>query len=400
MNLLQDRLDVRIKKRANVFNWRGQFTPEFIEYLIDSLTITGKEYIADPFSGSGTVLFEAAKKNHSAIGLEINPAAYLMSKFYTLSRIPFSERIELLRKFEFIIESNVQDLNGTLVYNDNKDYRIAYRNLIQFGKQVSESLKEMPHKVLLLNLLFMSEKDKKLSLKESVLKSFSRLESAFVGLPYSEAKIDAQLQDARTLGIFCKEKVDLIITSPPYINVFNYHQNYRAIVEAFNYDILKVAHSEFGSNRKNRSNRLRTVVQYCLDMEESILSFWDALKPGGKMVLVVGKESNVRKTPFYNGKIVSQIIESSNGFGEIHNLERSFTNKFGADIKEDILFATKTNTPIPSGSGRRIALENLKNAFKCAPSEVKSDFQEIFETIDTVEPSPIFNKKNIFSKYD
>jgi len=357
MNLLQDRLDVRNKKRANVFNWRGQFTPDFIEYLIDSLTITGNEYIADPFSGSGTVLFEAAQKSHSAIGLEINPAAYLMSKFYTLSEIPFSKRIELLRKFEFIIERNVGDLNGALVYIDNKDYRIAYRNLIKFGKHVSESLDEMPHKILLLNLLFMSEKDKKIS----------RLESAFIGLPYSEAKIDAQLQDARKLGALCKEKVDLIITSPPYINVFNYHQNYRAIVEAFNYDILKVAHSEFGSNRKNRSNRLRTVVQYCLDMEQSILSFWEALKPGGKMVLVVGRESNVRKTPFYNGKIVSQIIQASQA--------------------------------VQSGSGREIARENLKNAFKFAPGEVKSDFLEIFETIDKVEPSPIFNKKHIFSKH-
>jgi DNA modification methylase len=399
MNLLQDRLDVRNKKRANVFNWRGQFTPDFIEYLIDSLTITGNEYIADPFSGSGTVLFEAAQKSHSAIGLEINPAAYLMSKFYTLSEIPFSKRIELLRKFEFIIERNVGDLNGALVYIDNKDYRIAYRNLIKFGKHVSESLDEMPHKILLLNLLFMSEKDKKISLRESVFKSFSRLESAFIGLPYSEAKIDAQLQDARKLGALCKEKVDLIITSPPYINVFNYHQNYRAIVEAFNYDILKVAHSEFGSNRKNRSNRLRTVVQYCLDMEQSILSFWEALKPGGKMVLVVGRESNVRKTPFYNGKIVSQIIQASQGFGELHNLERSFTNKFGADIKEDILVATKTNSSVQSGSGREIARENLKNAFKFAPGEVKSDFLEIFETIDKVEPSPIFNKKHIFSKH-
>lgn len=267
--------------------------------------------------------------------------------------------------------------------------------MIQFGKQVSESLTEKPHKILLLNLLFMSEKDKKLSLKDSVLKSFSRLEAAFVGLPYSEANIDARLQDARTLGTLCKENVDLIITSPPYINVFNYHQNYRAIIEAFNYDILKVAHSEFGSNRKNRSNRLRTVVQYCLDMEQSILSFWNALKTGGKMVLVVGRESNVRKTPFYNGKIVSQIIDTSNGFGDLYKLERSFINKFGADIKEDILVATKTNTPIENGSGREIALENLKIAFKNAPSEVKVDFQEIFETIDTVEPSPIFIKKHI-----
>lgn len=399
MNLLQDRLDVRIKKRTNIFNWRGQFTPEFIEYLIDSLTITGKEYIADPFSGSGTVLFEAARKKHSAIGLEINPAAYIMSKFYTLSSVPFAERIELLKGFEFILKGNVRDLNGVTVYNDDKDYRIAYRNLIQFGKKISENIKETPHKILLLNLLFMSEKDKKLSLKESVFKSFNRLESAFVGLPYSEANIDAQLQDARMLGTLCKEKVDLIITSPPYINVFNYHQNYRAIVEAFNYDILKVAHSEFGSNRKNRSNRLRTVVQYCLDMEQSILSFWEALKLGGKMVLVVGRESNVRKTPFYNGKIVSQIIESSQGFGELYNLERSFTNKFGAAIKEDIFVVTKTNTSLQCNSAREIAKESLMKAFKHAPNDVKSDFHEIFETIDTVKPSPIFNKKNIFSKH-
>ncbi len=399
MNLLQDRLDVKVKKRANVFNWRGQFTPEFIEYLIDSLTETGDEYIADPFSGSGTVLFEAAKKNHSAIGLEINPAAYLMSKFYTLLSIPFAKRIELLKDFEFILKRNVQDLNGVAVYNDNKDYRIAYKNLIQFGKQLSKNIKETPQKVLLLNLLFMSEKDKKLSVKESVLKSLNRLGSAFVGLPYSEANIDAHLQDARMLGTLCKEKVDLILTSPPYINVFNYHQNYRAIVEAFNYDILKVAHSEFGSNRKNRSNRLRTVVQYCLDMELSILSFWEALKPGGKMVLVVGRESNVRKTPFYNGKIVSQIIVASQGFGELHNLERSFTNKFGADIKEDILVAKKTNTSIQGNSAREIAKESLKNAFGHAPNDVKADFHEIFETIDTVKPSPIFNKKHIFSKH-
>ncbi len=397
MNLLQERLDVRVKKRANVFNWRGQFTPEFIEYLIDSLAVTGNEFIADPFSGSGTVLFEAAQKNHSAIGLEINPAAYLMSKFYTLSSVSFANRIQLLKEFEYILKRSVQNLNGK-VYNEHKDYRIAYENLIQFGKQTSESIKETSHKILLLNLLFMSEKDKRLSLKESVLKSFNRLESAFVGLPYSAVKIDAQLQDARMLGTLCKEKVDLIITSPPYINVFNYHQNYRAIVEAFNYDILKVAHSEFGSNRKNRSNRLRTVVQYCLDMEQSILSFWEALKPSGKMVLVVGRESKVRKTPFYNGKIVSQIIENSEGFGELHNLERSFINKFGVDIKEDILVATKTNTSIQGNSARVIAKESLEKAFEYAPNDVKPDFQEIFKTIETVEPSPIFNKKNIFSK--
>ncbi|OQY56938.1 MAG: hypothetical protein DRR08_04130 [Candidatus Parabeggiatoa sp. nov. 2] len=88
----------------------------------------------------------------------------------------------------------------------------------------------------------------------------------------------------------------MIFTSPPYINVFNYHQNYRAIIESLNIDILRVAQSEFGANRKHRSNRFKTVVQYCLDMSKAIESFWLALKPAGKMILVMGRESKVRWT--------------------------------------------------------------------------------------------------------
>jgi len=58
MNLLQDKLDVLAKKRANLFNWRGQFTPEFVEYMLQNFTKQG-DFVLDPFSGSGTVLQEA-----------------------------------------------------------------------------------------------------------------------------------------------------------------------------------------------------------------------------------------------------------------------------------------------------------------------------------------------------
>ena len=62
--------------------------------------------------------------------------------------------------------------------------------------------------------------------------------------------------------------VDLVITSPPYINVFNYHQNYRAILEVLGFDLLKVAESEIGQPAKNRANRFRTVVQYTLNFDQ------------------------------------------------------------------------------------------------------------------------------------
>ncbi len=49
--LEQAKLDVSRKTRANLFNWRGQFTPELIEHLLDCYA-TPNAIIADPFSGN------------------------------------------------------------------------------------------------------------------------------------------------------------------------------------------------------------------------------------------------------------------------------------------------------------------------------------------------------------
>ncbi len=126
MNLIQDKLDVRVKKRANLFNWRGQFTPEFVEYILSSSNLQSNALIADPFAGSGTVLIESAIKGYSSVGFEINPAAYQMACFYKYSNLNIAERHELL----FTIENNLvpilSNLNGQTVYNDSKDYRSAY----------------------------------------------------------------------------------------------------------------------------------------------------------------------------------------------------------------------------------------------------------------------------------
>ena len=104
--------------------------------------------------------------------------------------------------------------------------------------------------------------------------------------------------------------IALMIDDPmlPYINVFNYHQNHRAILEVLGWDMLEVAYSEIGSNRKNRGNRFKTVIQYCLDMELTLKSFWECLENDGLVIFVIGRESNVRKIPFYNGVIVKILL--------------------------------------------------------------------------------------------
>ena len=394
MNLLQDKLDVLAKKRVNLFNWRGQFTPEFVEYILQNFT-KQEDFILDPFSGSGTVLQEAARLNLQATGIEINPAAYAMSKFFTFCNLTFTERCNYCENFENKLNTHLTNLDGQMVYNENSDYRVAYFNLLDFATKINSVFSDKKEKVLLLNMLFHSEKDKGLTLKESIYKSFTYVKNAMLGLPFTEKPINSMLKDSRSAGEELENQVDFIFTSPPYINVFNYHQNFRAIVESFHFDLLKVAHSEFGSNRKNRSNRFKTVIQYCIDMELAIRSFWKALKPEAKIILVLGRESNVRSTPFYNGLMVVEILKQSQGFSDIRTLERQFTNKFGSNIKEDIIIATKSSNLSMELHGRSIALKHLEHSLTTTQNGVHIDIIEAIKSIKEVAASPVFNPKYI-----
>jgi hypothetical protein len=282
------------------------------------------------------------------------------------------------------------------VYAENSDYRIAYKNLLEIGKVLIPSLDKV-ERILWLNLLFLSERDKNETLKHSLQKSFLYLKNALIKLPFSIQPIRAYLQDAREVDNSHRQDADLILTSPPYINVFNYHQNYRALVELFDFDLLKVANSEFGSNRKNRGNRFKTVVQYCLDMEQAVRGFWNALKYDATLIMVLGRQSNVRGTAFYNGEIVAEIIKSTNGFEEVGTVERKFTNKFGADIKEDILIFRKNGLMTNSEMGREVAANHLKRNIDVAENDVKSDLKDALDSIDTVISSPVFDYKKIMS---
>lgn len=113
----------------------------------------------------------------------------------------------------------------------------------------------------------------------------------------STTPAECYLMDARQMSI-AADTIDAIITSPPYINVFNYHQNYRAATELLGWHPLEAARSEIGANRKHRMNRFLTVVQYCLDMSQCIDDMARTLRTGAPLVIVLGRESKVLGAPF------------------------------------------------------------------------------------------------------
>ncbi|MEJ7616598.1 MAG: DNA methyltransferase [Pyrinomonadaceae bacterium] len=391
--LLQEKLDVTRKTRANLFNWRGQFTPELIEYLLCCYSSSG-DVVADPFSGSGTVLLESARKNLSCAGFEINPAAYAMSKFYSFSNLEQIKRKDILIGLERKVLKLIKPSSALPVVSASGTFRDQYKNLLDFTRDLFAELENKFEKILALNMLFMCERHRNYDLGSSVLASLDYIKKAALSLPLTDQLISAQLCDARTVHLHSSP--NLIITSPPYINVFNYHQNHRAILETIGWDMLAVAQSEFGSNRKNRGNRFRTVVQYCLDMEQALCSFWQCLQENGLIAIVVGRESNVRSSPFYNGQIVKEIINALGCFESVTDRERTFVNKFGASIKEDIIISKKVPSLPHRSVSKMVSVKHLEDALNLAPLEVRKDITDAISNIDSVDPSPLFTVQNAF----
>ncbi len=400
--LNKERLNVTNKQRSNLFNWRGQFTPELVEYLLNEFAKPG-DVIIDPFSGSGTVLQESLKKDLNVYGFEINPAAYAMSKFFILANVEPSQRRIVLEHLAQLIDEVCKNYKETpvYIYDNDSNFRKAYEGFTNFAKELLTRCQGCQDKIttlLAINILFKAENLKKFNIPESIQQSLDNIKKVLLALPFIPTQVQAFLCDVRDINSYLPQKANLVITSPPYINVFNYHQNYRSLMELFGFDLLHVAKSEFGSNRKNRSNRFKTVVQYCLDMECALYSILEALDKSGKGIMIVGRESNIRKVPFYNGQIVKQIIETIPGFKMVDTTERYFFNKFGNKIIEDILIFQKNGRSELTSEAKSIAQKNLLASLEYAQAEVKQDIIEAVNDIDTITPSPIFTTKDLIQK--
>lgn len=363
-------LDIENKIRSNLFTWNGQFSPQFIEVLLNNFA-QNDDVVLDPFAGSGTTLCEAARKGLAAYGMELNASAYYMAKTYELINRTPAERKELILTVEHVLSNilKADDILPTITaaIQENKDTDFA--NLLS----------------TLIILMDFFNNELSLSL---LWKKWGGLKKIVLEIPFSSAPVKIDMGDARNLN--CEaDKATLLITSPPYINVFNYHQKYRRSVEALGYDVLAIAKNEFGSNRKNRGNRLLTVIQYCIDMA---LAFEEAIrtcKDGSRMIYVVGRESNVLGYSFCNSRLIFEIATQIFELPLLLRQERVFKNRFGQLIYEDILhfenFKTEdspSNEEIISAA-RNIAVRMLLEKAQIYPDSKNIDF--VFEAIEKSE---------------
>ena len=376
------RLNIENKERSNLFPWNGQFSPQFIEALLERYA-NQETKIIDPFCGSGTVLAEASRLGLAATGLEINPAAYILARTYSFCNISPTKRQNVLD----VVEARMKDVlfkEGPLfMAPDTKSVGVCQQELISLHDKATIDERKVLEPLIILADFFKGVDSLKLA------RTWGKLRQVIEALPYNSNHIDVIHGDARFLDFH--NQFDLVLTSPPYINVYNYHQQYRASAEALGWDLLEVARAEIGSNRKHRGNRFLTVIQYCLDLTLALHSLWTATSEKARLIFVLGRESRVRGVQFLNGEIAACLAVEAVGYRLLLRQERVFTNRFGQRIYEDILHFTK-GPGLLAGSqerARKVAHFILQQALTQASEKpIIDDIDDAIEKVDIISLSP------------
>lgn len=299
-----------IQKIDRIHPYPAKFTVDLAEeYILKYTNINDKIY--DPFLGSGTTIFAATLNNRYGYGTDINHIAILISNFKILDLD--SQDIDKLEFFLQKIKGTSDFLCEKLYYYPSIDHWFK-NEIVQVLTYLKEAILEFSIDDLkisiFLKLIFssiinnVSKQDsdtryaavekKNVSAEYAIDLFVKRLESAIELYRYlkRDAKIldksKALLLDSKDCEDFLdKESIDLVFTSPPYPNTYDYYLYHKHRMNWLEYDVKYSMNMEIGSRREFSSLK-RPKEKFDSDMLDILRSVEKTVKYDGHIILVMG----------------------------------------------------------------------------------------------------------------
>lgn len=344
----------------------AKFIPQIPRRAIGLWTRPG-DLVYDPFNGCGTTMLEASLSGRRGIGTDNNAVAILASKAKTAV---YSEAdMSAASRFLGRVSGGLSDARPRPdLVPDNKNflYWFARPTLDRLAALKGMILDEAEPVRTLLLAVFSSivvrvsfqDSDTRYSRKEretrpeDVDQAFrARLADVVGRLPEAmvpgRAPVEIVHADARDVPFIASGSVDLIVTSPPYLNAYDYHKYHRQRLHwiggeesvAFARDREIGSHDEF-----TRSNA--TPDGYFKDMDACFAEWARVLKRGGRCLIVVG-DAIVSKTAVHVGDRFVDLL-AERGLAEerrwiraLHSTKRAFNVKNSRISHEHVLLFKK-----------------------------------------------------------
>ena len=336
----------------NFHPYPAKFIPKIPLELIENLSNVG-DWILDPFCGCGTTLVESNTHDRNSIGVDINPISVLVSKAKTT---PLTEnQMKIIRQ---TVKKIMSDIEQHRIYKIPEFFNIDH----WFKKEVQEALSIIKHHIELVkddaSAVFLKVAFSSIIVKVSNQESDTRyaavdnkvnyldvanfFESKITNMlkriiEYSEmAKTNKSIifhKDSTNLD-FIEQKIDLAITSPPYMNSYDYYLYHKHRMAWLDLDHKEVQEKEFGSRNKHNDKGLGQEA-YTEPIKLNAIAVKKLLKKGGYYCVVVG-DSILRKELIKMNKVFDEIFLEA-GYKKAREIvfdQRKYTRTFTKNIKD------------------------------------------------------------------
>ena len=291
----------------------ARFIPQIPRKAISEWSKKG-EVVLDPFCGCGTTILESILLGRTAMGVDNNEVAHLISQAKTAhyTRDDLCEIQQFLADVPLGMSEGLQkgvpkfSTNVWIPDFKNLDYWFDEDAILELGrlKTLIEQLTARPR---ILALAVFSSIIVSVSYQDSdtryarinrpyrpddVEKRFTvKLTDAIgrarkiIDCPKAESKL--YLNDSRNLSQIQSESVSLIVTSPPYLNAYDYHKYHRQRLHWIEGNIKLARDYEIGKHDTfTRPNAIPD--PYFEDMRKCFAEWARVLRPNGHAFIVIG----------------------------------------------------------------------------------------------------------------
>lgn len=341
-----------------MFKYPCKFIPEIPRWGINSFLPEKRGVIFDPFSGSGTTLLEANVNGIDAYGTEIDDVAKLIIKVKTtvlnstqmeILEQCYLEIINIIARDDAMLfrpeianlehwfsADTINELGRMKVYIDNimdVEIRDFFKLcMVSIIKRVSNADDTSPKP-------YVSNKIKKTppTVEKEFSSVFRRYKQMMLDLLSVERMGNTEIIQGDALEFSVPLGIDLAITSPPYINAFDYGRTMRLEnlwLATLTEEMLREKKSKYvGTEKINTKKEKRElsiltkstllkvyydqiveqdekraliVKKFFEDMEDNLRSVYNQMNIGGKYIIVIGN-STIRKVNVESWKVIEEI---------------------------------------------------------------------------------------------
>ena len=320
-------LDI-VRKMDRIHSYPAKFTVDLAMSHIEKLTKVG-DVVYDPFLGSGTTLLAAKLLGRNGYGTDINHIAVLISNFklLNLSNDNCKNLRSFINEFKNTYLSEVDTVKLFSYPSINHWFCDDSIKVLSLIKEKINGLDDENEKIFcklvmsaIINSASNQESDTRYAavykpkvnieyVAELFIKKFETTLDLYMEfmqeLNFNVIENAVLLDSKKCTTLFGDNCIDLILTSPPYPNTYDYYLYHKHRMNWLDYDVNFSMNNEIGSRREFSSLK-KPKEKFDDDMFGILSECNKGLKVGGYAVLVMG-----------DGRIQGEVYEAKSNMEAI-----------------------------------------------------------------------------------